>query len=81
MAQTGAEYAQTLIEWGVQQFRVEFVNELPHQVQQLIRRYQQLLSGEMIGADLWRSLKADHPVQNQLGVTRGTIEQTGLRVG
>ena len=81
VAQTGAEYAQTLIEWGVQQFRVEFVNELPHQVQQLIRRYQQLLSGEMTGADLWRSLKADHPVQNQLGVTRGTIEQTGLRVG
>ena len=68
-AQTGAEYIQRLIELGVNQFRVEFVNETPEQVQRTIDRYQQLLQGKITGTQLWRDLK----LQNQLGVTRGTL--------
>ncbi len=73
VAQTGGEQAQKLIELGARQFRIEFVNETPQQVKQIIRRYQQLLAGEITGGDLWRSFKADTPVQNQLGVTRGPL--------
>jgi U32 family peptidase len=73
VAQTGAEEVQKLIDLGARHFRIEFVHETPQQVKQTIRRYQQLLAGDITGGDLWRSLKADNPVQNQLGVTRGTI--------
>ena len=74
VAQTGAEQAQKLMDLGARHFRIEFANETPSQVRQTIRRYQQLLAREITGADLWRSLKADSPLQNQLGVTRGTLE-------
>ena len=75
VAQTGAEQAQKLMDLGARHFRIEFANETPSQVQQTIRRYQQLLAGEITGTDLWRSLKNDSPLQNQLGVTRGTLEE------
>jgi U32 family peptidase len=68
-AQTGAEYVQKLINLGLRNFRIEFVNETPDDVMQTIQRYQQLLRGEITGSQLWRELK----LQNQLGVTRGTI--------
>lgn len=69
-AQTGAEHIHRLMELGASHFRLEFVQETPAQVTQTIQRYQQLLQGQMTGAQLWRELK----LQNQLGVTRGTIE-------
>ncbi|WP_416665799.1 U32 family peptidase [Egbenema bharatensis] len=69
VAQTGAEYVHRLMELGVNQFRIEFVNETPEQVTQIIRRYQQLLRFEIKGSQLWRALK----LQNQLGVTRGAM--------
>jgi putative protease len=68
-AQTGAEYFQPLSKWGVQQFRIEFVNETPLQVTQTIDCYRQLLEGKINGSQLWRKLN----LQNQLGVTRGTF--------
>jgi U32 family peptidase len=68
-AQTGAEYVSRLQNLGAQNFRLEFVDETPAQVTQTIHLYQQLLQGEISGAKLWRELK----VQNQLGVTRGTV--------
>ena len=71
-AQTGAEYVQRLIEWGVNHLRIEFVNETATQVTQTIERYQQLLRGERTGSQLWRELK----LQNQLGVTRGPLGVT-----
>jgi putative protease len=70
-AQTGAEYVQRLIELGVRQFRLEFVQETPEQVRRTIDRYQQLLQGEITGTQLWRDLR----LQNQLGVTRGTLTE------
>ena len=69
-AQTGAEYVSRLRDLGARQFRVEFVNESPAEVQDTLRRYQQLLRNEISGADLWRELK----LLNQLGVTRGQME-------
>lgn len=68
-AQTGAEYVQRLLELGVRQFRIEFVNETPEQVSHTIKRYQQLLRSEISGAQVWRELK----LQSQLGVTRGPL--------
>ncbi len=68
-AQTGAEYVYKLLELGLQNFRIEFVNENSEEVEQIIYRYQQLLNGEIKGSQLWRELK----LQNQLGVTRGTV--------
>ena len=68
-AQTGAEYVQRLLELGLRNFRIEFVNETPAQVKQIIQRYQLLLQGKITGSQLWRDLK----LQNQLGVTRGTV--------
>lgn len=67
--QTAAEYIQQLIDLGVRHFRLEFVNESAEKVTQTIRSYQQLLCGELTGQQLWRRLR----LQNQLGVTRGTL--------
>ena len=71
IAQTGAESVQRLIDLGVQQFRIEFVNETATQVCQTIDRYQRLLRGEITGSQLWRELK----LHNQLGVTRGPLSR------
>jgi U32 family peptidase len=69
VAQTGAEYIHRLIELGVHNFRLEFVNETPEEVSQTIGYYQQLLGGQISGAELWQELK----LINQLGVTRGSL--------
>ena len=69
-AQTGAEYIPRLLELGARSFRVEFVNEDPGEVGRTLAKYQQLLRGEISGADLWREFK----LLNQLGVTRGQME-------
>ncbi len=68
-AQTGAEYVSQMIELGVRNFRVEFLNETPEQVTLTISKYRRLLRGEISGAQLWRELK----LFNQLGVTRGQM--------
>jgi len=70
-AQTGAEFVQRFLELGVRHFRLEFVNESPSQVLETISRYQQLLVGKISGSKLWKDLK----LQNQLGVTRGSLEE------
>lgn len=69
-AQTGAEYAARLLQLGARSFRIEFVNESPAEVSDTLHRYQQLLRGEITGAELWRELR----LINQLGVTRGQME-------
>jgi putative protease len=69
LAQTGAEYVDRMKALGVRHFRIEFLNETPEEVRQTIIKYQQLLCGELSGAQLWRELK----LFNQLGVTRGQI--------
>ncbi|HSU52996.1 MAG TPA: U32 family peptidase [Candidatus Dormibacteraeota bacterium] len=69
LAQTGAEYVQRMLALGARSFRIEFVNETPGQVKQIIGKYQQLLAGQITGSQLWRELK----LVNQLGVTRGQM--------
>jgi U32 family peptidase len=70
-AQTGAEYVQQLRRSGVRYFRIEFINESISQVEQTLLAYQQLLRGDISGTQLWQKLK----LQNQLGVTRGSLEK------
>ena len=68
-AQTGAEFVERLLALGVRNFRVEFLNEPPAEVERTIAKYRQLLRGEISGTQLWRELK----LFNQLGVTRGQM--------
>jgi putative protease len=68
-AQTGAEWVAKFQALGVRNFRLEFLNETPAEVEQTIARYRQLLRGEISGTQLWRELK----LFNQLGVTRGQM--------
>ncbi|MBT9311474.1 U32 family peptidase [Leptothoe kymatousa] len=71
VAQTGAEFIPRLMDQGARRFRIDFLNESPTQVQQILTCYQQLLNGDMTGHQLWRTLK----LSSQLGVTRGTLER------
>jgi putative protease len=69
-AQTGAEYVARFLALGARAFRVEFLHETPEELGRTVRSYQQLLRGEISGAELWREFK----LINQLGVTRGQME-------
>ena len=70
-AQTGAEFFSRLVEKGARHFRIEFLDETPKQVCKTIEAYQQLLSGEISGTELWRARN----LSSQLGVTRGNLEK------
>ncbi|HOW63697.1 MAG TPA: DUF3656 domain-containing protein [Candidatus Paceibacterota bacterium] len=74
-AQTGAEHVASLLSAGLRHFRLEFLDESPDQVREVIDRYQQLFVGSLTGAQLWKRLN----LASQLGVTRGTLEQTRQR--
>ncbi|MEO1145948.1 MAG: DUF3656 domain-containing protein [Cyanobacteria bacterium J06638_22] len=69
-AQTGAEYAQRLLQFGLRHFRLEFLHDTPDQMRRTLDAYRQLLAGDISGAKLWKALK----LHSQLGVTRGTLE-------
>ena len=75
VAQTGAEYVERMLALGMRNFRVEFLNETPEQVGRTIAKYRELLRGEISGTQLWRELK----LMNQLGVTRGQMDQAESR--
>lgn len=68
-AQTGAEFAQALLTLGLRHFRLEFLNESPAEVKRIVQCYQDLLAGKISGTQLWRDLN----LNNQLGVTRGSL--------
>jgi putative protease len=74
-AQTGAESVGRLRALGARHFRLEFVNETPAEVAQVIDRYGALLRGEIDGTQLWRELR----LHNQLGVTRGQLDREEAR--
>lgn len=75
--QTGAEFVPHLLKLGVRRFRVEFIDESPSVIRDTVQRYERLLSGEIDGETLWRELN----LVSQLGVTRGTLRTSGVRVG
>ncbi|MEK3740544.1 DUF3656 domain-containing protein [Paenibacillus sp. FSL L8-0696] len=67
--QSGAEYLNNFRDLGVSSYRVEFLEETPEQVAEVISLYSRALRGEISGTQVWKSLKAT----NQLGVTRGQL--------
>lgn len=69
-AQTGAEFFDEIRARGVRRFRVEFVNETPALVTEILSRYRALLDGKIDGSGLWRGLR----IESKLGVTRGTLK-------
>lgn len=69
-AQTGAEFFDELRGAGVRFFRVEFVDETPELVTEILARYRDLLAGKIDGNALWRGLR----LESKLGVTRGTLK-------
>ena len=68
VAQTGAQFYDELREHGLSCFRVELLEEDADEAMIVLRTYQELLTGQRDGDEIWRDLKA----QSQLGVTRGT---------
>ena len=69
-AQTGAEFFEEIRSRGVCFFRVEFVDESPALVTEILERYRDLLAGKIDGNALWRGLR----LESKLGVTRGTLK-------
>ncbi|CAG7656054.1 DUF3656 domain-containing protein [Paenibacillus allorhizosphaerae] len=67
--QSGAEYLANFMELGVSTYRVEFLEETPDKVREVLSLYERALKGEINGTHVWKSLKAT----NQLGVTRGQL--------
>ncbi|TMV47213.1 U32 family peptidase [Paenibacillus mesophilus] len=67
--QSGAEYLPQFRELGLETYRVEFLEESPDQVREVLDLYSRALQGTISGTSVWRTLKAT----NQLGVTRGQL--------
>ncbi len=69
--QSAAEIVPTLLQRGVRDFRVEFLDETAEQAVRTIALYRDLLNGHTTGEAVWRALEAS----NRVGVTRGTLEE------
>ncbi|OCT13218.1 peptidase U32 [Paenibacillus pectinilyticus] len=67
--QSGAEYLNHFMGLGIRSFRVEFLEETPEKVTEILDLYRRAIDGQINGTQVWRSLKAT----NQLGVTKGTL--------
>ncbi len=70
-AQTGADFYPQLHAAGLRRYRIELLEEDQTETTRILTAYQQLLTGQQTGQNLWRTLRA----QNQLGVTKGTLAQ------
>jgi putative protease len=70
VAQSAAEYVPRMREAGILDYRVELLRESGDEVRPLVERYARVLSGAEDGRAAWRRLR----VLNQLGLTRGTLE-------
>ncbi len=69
--QTGAGFFDVLTAAGLQNFRVELLEENAEETTRILRAYQGLIAGKTGGTELLRELKA----LSQLGVTRGTLAE------
>ena len=67
--QSGAEFLHEFLKYGVNNYRIEFLEEEGKRVKEVIALYRQALQGEVSGTHVWRTLNAT----NQLGVTRGQL--------
>ncbi|MCR8644985.1 U32 family peptidase [Paenibacillus sp. N1-5-1-14] len=71
--QSGAEFINYFMELGVSSYRVEFLEETPDKVSEVLDLYNRAIAGEITGNQVWKQLKAT----NQLGVTRGQLVKWG----
>ncbi len=69
--QSAAEVLPSLIELGVRDFRIEFLEERPADIQRTLSLYHDLLNQRIRAEEVWRELHAS----NRVGVTRGTLEE------
>jgi putative protease len=70
-AQSAAEFVPMMRQIGIREFRIELLRESHKEALTLLDRYARVISGLDDGRQAWRQLR----VLNQLGVTRGTLEQ------
>ena len=70
VAQSAAEFLPRMRALGLRHFRIELLRETAEQVGPLLEQYGRVLAGLDDGRGTWRQLRA----QNQLGVTRGTLQ-------
>ncbi len=70
VAQSSAEVVADLLMSGVRRFRIELLRDDADQIRKLYSLYAQLLTGDVSGEHVWRTLNA----MNRVGVTRGTLE-------
>jgi putative protease len=71
VAQTGAKYYEAFREAGLENFRIELLEESPEEVRKTVQSYRELMAGQSSPESLWSNLKA----RSQLGVTSGTLRQ------
>lgn len=69
--QSGAEVIWLLVDRGVRDFRIEFLDEQPDQIHRTLDLYRDLLARRIRAEQVWRELNA----ANRVGVTRGTLEE------
>lgn len=69
--QSAAEIMPSLIQQGVSDFRIEFLDEQPAEIPRTLRLYRDLLDQRIRAEEVWRELHA----ANRVGVTRGTLEE------
>jgi len=72
-AQSGADYFQDFLKAGLRRFRVEFLSEDMAKARTILETYQLLMDGKIESKELITRLH----VQNQLGVTSGTLTVLG----
>ncbi len=71
MPQSAAEFIPRMQALGVRHFRIELLRETAAETVAVIERYARVLAGLETGQNTWRQLR----VLNQLGVTRGTLQE------
>jgi putative protease len=70
LPQSAAEYLPAMQTLGLTQFRLELLREEPTSIGTLLETYWRILRGQDDGRTTWKKLQA----QQQLGVTRGTLQ-------
>ncbi len=68
--QSAAESLPALASAGAAAFRLEFVDESPATVREVVEAYRDALSGRLDTRTLWKRVKAS----NQYGLTRGSLQ-------
>ena len=71
LPQSAAEAVPGLVAAGVRHLRIELLDETGPDAVRVVSAYRDLLAGRLRGGEVWKSLQA----ANQVGVTRGTLEE------